>query len=233
MGYYESLVNMINSSGLTLKEISDKCEDQGVKVAPSYISKLQTKRQAPASDEVNAAIARVCNADIEDFLYESYIEKSPDTVKELHQEIEVWFRGMLKGITEVTYPDEVAPLILDEQNKLSGYRMIRHCLKNFPPTIEDNQRKDHDDVTGYEFVMSDDSMEPLLPNGSTLTVNKNEIAEDGDIIVAVNNDEIIVRKYYLVNGECLLTPIKGKDVLIVQEGELKIMGVVKSVSINI
>ena len=55
----------------------------GVSINPSYISKLRTGKQPPASDDVNIAIAKACGFEkqIEDFLFEAYLEKSPEYIK--------------------------------------------------------------------------------------------------------------------------------------------------------
>lgn len=81
MSYRKNLSKMVQNSGMTLKEISEKCMELGVKINPSYISKLQSESQAPASDDINIALSKVCGIDPDILIFEAYKEKAPPIVK--------------------------------------------------------------------------------------------------------------------------------------------------------
>lgn len=233
MGYYESLAKMIEKSGFTLKELSDHCKELGVKVAPSYISKLQTRKQAPASDEINIAIAKVCNADTIDFLYESFVEKAPDHIKELHVKLSDWFKNLLKTITEINFPKDMTPLIIEEQDKLSNYNLMIHCIENCDPQILLTPMS-NEEVLSYEFVMTDDSMEPLIPEGSALSVKEVTSVQDGDVIVGVFENSIIVRRFFSIKDTALLIAEKlNIQPIKIDSNQIKILGKVVEFSIKI
>lgn len=82
MAYTKLLNELIDSSGLTIKEIAERCTAQGVKVTPAYISTLRndTNNRTP-SDEMSKALARACNAKYEDLLViEAYLETAPKEI---------------------------------------------------------------------------------------------------------------------------------------------------------
>jgi len=80
MKYQETLKAAINKSGKTLSRISKECFLYGVDISPSYISKLQNGDQAPATDGINLALARVLGLDEEDFVLLAYREKIPPEI---------------------------------------------------------------------------------------------------------------------------------------------------------
>lgn len=81
MGYKELLSTSISKSGLTLREISERCKKFNVNITPSYISQLQTGKQNPPSEEVTKAISNVLNIDPTNLIIEGYIEKAPEIIK--------------------------------------------------------------------------------------------------------------------------------------------------------
>ena len=56
--YAQILRKAVIKSNKTLKEISKECARIGVRVAPSYISKLQNGHRKPPREKVSVAIAR-------------------------------------------------------------------------------------------------------------------------------------------------------------------------------
>lgn len=232
MGYYESLAKMINDSGLTLKELSLKCEEYGVKVAPSYISKLQTKKQAPASDEVNTALARACNVDVDSFLYESYIEKAPEQIKKLHQNIATWLKDYMKLLSEVNHPNEVSRLLVQMQNQMSDYELFKHILSCTPSSLSSDESIN--ETIGYNMTMLDDSMEPKIPMGSEIETFSNKSVKDGDVIVALLDDEILVRRFVMIDKDkSVLLPDNYKyKSTVVNIADISIIGKIESIKVK-
>jgi len=232
MGYYESLAKMINDSGLTLKELSLKCEEYGVKVAPSYISKLQTKKQAPASDEVNTALARACNADIDSFLYDSYSEKAPDQIKKLHHDIAEWFKDYMKFLSEVNYPNEVSRLLVQMQNQMSNYDLFKHILSCSPNSLSNDESIA--DTIVFNMTMLDDSMEPKIPMGSDMEMFRTNSVEDGDIIAVLFSDEILVRRFVMIDKDkSVLLPDNYKyKSTVVNIADISIIGKIESIKVK-
>lgn len=83
MSYSALVSEMIKESGYSLRQFARICKNKyNVDITASYLSKLQKEEQTPASVKVNTAIAKVCNKDPEDLLFEADFERSPKIVKE-------------------------------------------------------------------------------------------------------------------------------------------------------
>ncbi|TDF96599.1 helix-turn-helix domain-containing protein [Paenibacillus piri] len=190
MGYYETLNEMVDKSGFTLKEIAQKCEENGVKITPSYISKILTTRQSPASDEVNKALATVCNSDIDNFRYEAFMEKAPEFIKDLLGNVAHFFRDFLSKVTTDSYPEEIIPLLAEQQDGLSDYEIINHSLGstselfNFFIELKDNAL--FGDGVGLKYEEGD--MSPIIPQGSNIHFSYISDIKSGDIVFAIEED---------------------------------------------
>jgi len=66
--YADLLDKSINETNLSLTEISKRCEDEGIKVTVSYLSKLRNRKMPPPSFKITAALAKVLNANVEKLL---------------------------------------------------------------------------------------------------------------------------------------------------------------------
>ena len=80
MTYREAIREAIKNSGKSLSFIARKCFMEGVDISPSYISKLQTGKLQPASDRMNAVLAKVLNLDFDELQVLAYKEKVPASV---------------------------------------------------------------------------------------------------------------------------------------------------------
>ena len=54
-----------------------------MQIDPSYISKLQTGKQAPPSEEASRILAKVLGGNLIDLLWLGFIEKAPIEIKQL------------------------------------------------------------------------------------------------------------------------------------------------------
>lgn len=80
--YAQLLSSHIKHSDLTLREIAHQCKERGYPIDPSYISKLQTGRLPPPSEEVSHVLANVLGAQAEELIYWGYIEKAPQVIRQ-------------------------------------------------------------------------------------------------------------------------------------------------------
>lgn len=82
MAYTELLNKLIENSGLSVKEIAERCTSNGVKITSAYISTLRNdKNNRAPSDEISRAIAKACNAKYENILViEAYLDKAPTEI---------------------------------------------------------------------------------------------------------------------------------------------------------
>lgn len=80
--YSKLLSYHVKCSGLTLRQIAQMCSERGHPIDPSYISKLQTNRLPPPSEEVSQTLAEVLGANVEEFVYWGYVEKAPEVIRQ-------------------------------------------------------------------------------------------------------------------------------------------------------
>jgi transcriptional regulator with XRE-family HTH domain len=91
MSYKDLLAQYTKESGLTLRQIANECEKMGVMIDPSTISRIQTGRMPPPSEEISKAIAIICKQDPQKLIMEGYIDKAPEPIQKLLQQyMERW-----------------------------------------------------------------------------------------------------------------------------------------------
>ncbi|PQQ44555.1 XRE family transcriptional regulator [Bacillus thuringiensis] len=226
MNYYEKLNQMIEKSNLTLKEIAEKCMLYGVSINPSYISKLRTGKQPPASDDVNIAIAKACGFEkqIDDFLFEAYLEKSPEYIKKLLLEITDLFSNTAQTILETQTPPHLLPLIKAQFNQMTRYDIVRQTLNNAGAVNKVNIQP------SKSIKMADDSMEPLIPKDAILHFEEVDKVENGDVIVTTSDESYVVRKVVLIEDKAVLIALKKEiQPIIINDLNLQFLGRVQSV----
>lgn len=241
MGYHKMLSNMIKNSRFTLKEIVERCKQEGVSIDPSYISKLQSTSQPPASDEVNIALAKVCGFDPDELLFEAYMEKAPDMIRDLITELINFVKGFAKYSMSQGLPQEVISLV---EQQISSYSDL-HWLKTMsgetlskmfdsmsnPDTIDILEEEGHKVLINPYFgiPMPDNSMSPLIPDGSKLQLGEPDNLNNGDIVVAVVKDKYLIRRYVPVDSKIILIAENNSfEPLTFSKKNLKILGKVKS-----
>ena len=227
MGYKETLSRMIDESKLKLKEIAEKCEALGVKINPSYISRLQTGNQAPASDEVNTAIATVCGGDVDQFRFEAFVEKSPELVKEFIIEVTNYFRETTKHILKTQVPEALWPMVLQQVENMTDYQIIKGFI-NMNKSIDSNNN-----VT-IGPKMEDNSMEPRIPNGAILQIDKDSQINNGDyVLIEIKENNFLIRRIVFTNDKLFLLPENSSyDCLECYRNEVRLLGKVKGFTIT-
>ncbi|MCR8963940.1 LexA family transcriptional regulator [Brevibacillus halotolerans] len=207
MGYYDLLDEMLKKSGLTLQEIADRCErDFGVKINRSYISKLKTVRQSPASDEINEAIARVCGANVEEFLYEAYLEKAPDSMKSFIKNLIKVTRELNILAYKNNVPNDKLSVVEAHFNQLSDFEFMKEISKfsdSFTEfkiqKIDELEDKEHIGFSKqiYDIKMEDNSMEPTIPEGAIIHIDSKANIKAGDIVfVSFVEGDYQIKRYY-------------------------------------
>lgn len=249
MSYQQTLSKIIAKSGYKLKEISEKCKELGVKVDPSYISKLQTGKQPPASEDVNVAIAKVCNYDPNELIYEAYIEKAPLLIKEIMSEFIAYFK-VIKKEKSLLISETYFPIIKQQINNTSDYEFImelreedllyglipdEELSKRFYGKIDSNFNKYDGDVF-TKFIAMDDSMSPIIPEKSEVKIDTSAEVHPGDIVLARVKEEVYSLWWYYEDNEndkvFLVTENKGSIPLIISKNEVEIVGKVVSYTVQ-
>ena len=72
---------------MSLSEITEKLNDLGIQSDKFYLSKLQNGKITPGEEDFNRAFATVTNNDPEPLVFSSYIERTPDDVKQIIMQI--------------------------------------------------------------------------------------------------------------------------------------------------
>ncbi|GEB32187.1 S24 family peptidase [Brevibacillus parabrevis] len=246
MGYYESLSNIIKESGKTLKELSEECRKEGVKIDPSYISKLQTRKLPPASEEINTAIAKACNADVDLLLYEAYMEEAPLLIKSYITKSLASFKQVSKAILSTQLPENMLSLIDEQLNKLPDVFFIKQFLEQEVPQVGHNDffiAKDQNN-TDVKYLLShlldtkmlDNSMEPRIPMGSKIHLDNPDKVKSGDFVAVKLDDDIhVVRRLVIVDDQILLLSenLEYPPIIISNKDSLQIVGKVKAVTIDV
>lgn len=202
MGYKEILSQMISNSNLKLKEIAEKCEEIGVKINPSYISRLQTGNQTPASDEVNTAIATVCGGDVELLRFEASVEKSPDIVKKFVTEVTTYFKDTTKKVISAQLPESVLPIVLEQIEQMSKLDIVNNFLKMDKTDGLENKAE-----INMGPRIEDDSMEPLIPQGAIINIDRGVEIKTGDyVVVEIQTVGVMIRRIVITNEKIVFLP---------------------------
>ena len=212
------LARMISNSGLTLRQIAAICKENGVRIDPSYLSKLQSGNYRPASEEVNLAIAKACNEKPGDLLYAAYIEKAPPMIKEFIQQLIDFFRNAALSLAE-NVPPKTAQIIEEEFINLSDQDLVQRILTQreiliFLTRLIANRNTDSkafqepylDEISKnlLGITMPDASMAPVIPEGARIHLRQEPFAS-GNIYAVKNPDGcLLVRKCVFQNGKVIL-----------------------------
>ena len=74
-----------------------------------------------------------------------------------------------------------------------------------------------------------DSMLPIIKSGDLLVVKKQNIANDGDIVLCINNGEAIIKKIKHESDKIILISLNTKYPPFLAKEDFKIEGVIKSI----
>lgn len=238
LNYYSLLNRIIDESKLSLKEISLKCEENGVAVTPSYISKLRSGKQQPASEEVNRAIAKACEFEdeIEVLLFESYKEKAPSLIKDFLFELDTLFRETTRSLMSAGFHGELKKRMEDEVDKMSDYKIISTSIDTLKVMNRSGKFVPQKMNNYKEMEITDDSMCPKIPKGSKVVYKITENVSNGDYIVVLLGEEYMTRRYIESEGKVFLLPEKKESEIVEKSKEdsgFIIVGKLVSVSYDI
>lgn len=221
MSYTKLLNQIIEKSGLTLKEIADRCTNDGVKITSSYISTLRndTNNRAP-SDDVSRAIAKACGCKhIDVLVIENYIDNAPESIKRIFDMLRdvslfcslstvqnSFTADELKNANSVIEKMPLSELLLNiseiqitDMSKLFGAMNITTQFQDDTYNINTQLKQ----AVGLEI--NDDSMSPILSKGNKAVFEIKELKDfsDGDIIAFTEKDKdiLIFRKIAFLNSE--------------------------------
>ena len=244
MGYAETLSIMVMESGLSLRQIADRCNEKGQPIAPSYISKLQTGKQTPASEGVSRAIAEVCGGDPDVLVWEGYMEKAPEIIREYVNATLPGIKSSMTMMFPKIFPKDQAEILKEAFDKLFPIELVKMFKAeagNVPSFVEGlslvhkEQEDSQIDMSAYlGIIMFDDSMHPLIPRKAFIKYNIEGEIENGTVIVIKKDNQYFIRRFYQNDLEVILVPENLKyDLIFTEIRDLDIIGVVKSYSYNL
>jgi repressor LexA len=74
-----------------------------------------------------------------------------------------------------------------------------------------------------------DSMEPKIKPGDLVIAQKRNIADNGSLVICVNNEEVLIKKYYTDGKQTILRSENSKYDPFIASSDFKIEGIVKGI----
>jgi len=229
VNFSEVLSETIKESNYSLRQIAMKCNNEhNLKIDPSYISKLQSGKQSPPSDDVTETLAKVLGIEPNKLLFYAYMDKAPEVIKKFFSSMDHYLRKNLKNYMLMNFPTKKPPKDVIEAieniiDNLPQWEIVQELIKQDNPFGSDNNQfffKSQDpklknmiiNVNNvFGLTMPDNSMEPLIKKGSLLNIDGDNKPSDNDIVIALKeNNNYFVRKYFDIGTKVLLTAENSK-----------------------
>lgn len=247
MPYSEVLAKMIQDSKLPIKEIANLCKEQGLNITPSYISQLKSGKVNPPSDEVSRAISKICGVDEEKLVIEAYLDKSPRDILEYIQSTRFSMVTASLTMYENIFPPELLQELKQTLSNLSLADFILEINKSeqlSKSSVNNNiyTSEYHSDDENFNLNISlinpmgipvkDNSMYPLIPEGSLITCELKDNYNDGDILYfkVIETNDFFIRKCFIQSENFIFIPLNtGYESLTIEKSNIQILGKVKKV----
>lgn len=255
MSYVNLLSKTIKNSGLSLRKIAMLCEKKyNVKITASYLSKLQQEgNKNPASEKVNIAIAKVCEINPDDLVFEADLERAPETVKKIIDEmvdfLRKFFANIFDSYSASTSDSKEKELVESEINKYKNMSTRELLLamqeySNFSSQENPLDMKfdlNNDDIEdlimkfSINILMEDNSMFPIIKQGAKIELVKLDEYSNGDIVsVELKDQTKLIRTYVESGNNVILIPTNQDfETLTIPKKDIEIKGKVKSYTIDL
>jgi transcriptional regulator with XRE-family HTH domain len=224
MTYSEMLDAIIEESELSLRQISKLCTQFDISITPSYISQLKNGKLPPPSPEVSLALAKVCNSKNQSQLvFQGYMEKAPDVIKEYmlasSQLNRIMLESLVKAENNKMTPEsmeylknldilstlEMSSRYIDPNNNLSPNDLVREITLSSGGVSKVQAQGDM-----INFFLGDTSMSPTIPVHSYIYIlpTKLELLKERDVIAFYPNNrkQATLRRVFFSNNKILLIP---------------------------
>lgn len=241
MKYAELLDQLIQKSGITAKELAEKCQTQGVDITPSYISLLRNKeKNRIPSDDISIALAKSLGKADNYLILEKYLEDAPVEVK---RAIEVLYyqsvaaAAWVAGVPLEQEQEQAIKTAIIQQPMADIILYISQSIE----TLNYNQNFISSNVEGnnitlvmpQELNVEDNDMYPLLEKGNKAKLIVKDKYENGDIVaISLEDMSIKFRKLQKISEELtlLLAFNPECETMIFDEKTVVIIGKVDSVT---
>ncbi len=231
MAYTALLNSIIENSGLTVKEIAERCKQYDVDITPAYISTLRNNKNNRApSDKVSKALTKVCGYKNEEALIiEAYLDNAPAVINKFFCEFKKTIipttLGMIENKVTSQQMKEFETIVdnmpmadfITEIAKSSMKTIKGKGVSNIKTITEDTIKITQNINQAIGLPVCDDGMKPQIYKGNQVQFEFKEISEykTGDIICYTkkgNSKNIYVRKLVLSGnkGNVTLLPINSE-----------------------
>ena len=245
MPYAKLLNQLIEESGMTAKDVAQKCADYGVSITPSYLSMLRNGagKRMP-SDEVSRAIAKALGEDENLLVVERALDEAPAPILTALQNILRIVTIASAHIAGETITPDMEGLL---NERIQQMPMSDSVLKLAQQTSSPQFSKDvfgaiiqgSDGTTTVnvtappEFVINTDALSPTICKGNRVRLQTEPAYKAGDII-AFQGNGIECRRVEVIDGHIVLVAFeRGFDSLPYDPQKHKILGRVLTITRDI
>lgn len=245
--YSKLLTKIIAESGLTAKEVVEKCNALGNGIDTTRLSKLQNGKLPAPSEKVSRDIAKVCNTDDRELVIEGYLEKAPEEITQALMSIKYMSTVSALNVFDNAFDKKILEYLQEELEKEPLAQFIISLIDNKATDINIDNKSIEFSVDRDNFNMilnnpsslkvKDNSMYPTIPLNAEITIKMQDKYNDGDILaIKINNKEDFIVRYVLFkNDTILLTSLNPKEfeTLEYKRKEITILGKVIKVITDI
>lgn len=232
MPYARLLDQLIKESGMSAKEVAEKCAQFGATVTPSYISLLRNEnRNRTPSDDVSIALAKVFGKREDYLVIERQMDDAPELFKQIiYKFIKLSLQSAASIQNSPISAEQLqAAISLIDKHPMADLLLELHSIGEALPTgIELLQSSG----AGFEFTAVDDAMAPIIKKGNKVQLAQQGEYRNGDIIGFEWNKQLYYRQYQKVNETTVLLLAYNPEFpqLIYSEKEMTLMGKVQAVT---
>jgi SOS-response transcriptional repressor LexA len=213
MKYADLLDKLIQQSGITAKDLAQKCQDLGIDITPSYISLLRNKeKNRVPSDDVSIALAKALGKPDNYLVLEGYLEAAPIEVKQAIENMylqSVTIAAWVTGTPLIPEQEQAIKAVIKQQPMadmifaLAQQVSIETLEQTFMSTKIENSTVTL--VMPQELNVEDNDMYPLMEKGNRAKlITKNEY-DNGDIVViSLDDNSYKYRKLQKISEELTL-----------------------------
>ena len=247
MPYTRLLNQLIDDSGLTAKEIAERCTEQGQAITASYVSILRKEaNERTPSVEVSQALEKVLKAPEDILVLEAYLDNAPEVLMQvlrtaLQRILEFTFRA-IDGAMPIGEVEKEAMEAQIEQMPLSHlvFSLREQLTQSFfeqnilaSSEMIDETQLNVSMQANVDFDIPDSAMQPLLPEGSKAKLKFQMEFQSGEVVAVISlaDKNMIFRKLYdTKDGKRMLMPLNPAfDVMEFDSASMLIFGRVEAV----
>lgn len=236
MNFANDLTNYINASGKTLDTIARDCEELGVKIHPTYISKLKLGHREPPDYQVTVALAKSLGVEPEKLLASSLQTQSEIKNQDLMKALEFAYPNKSKSdllVKAFNIEKSRSDIILKElginydyNSEPPEFEAITPPTLTVPiigtipagkPALAVEHIEEWTEIPnmwnlkdGEVFVLNvkgDSMINSRIYEGDRVIVKIQQDVENGEIaVVNVNGEDATLKRVKKINGQVILYP---------------------------